>query len=146
MVSKGHPYDHDAFLAMFEEGGDVELTLVQQPAAQVILQPDNVADYDAVLFYDMSGMQGHGARADMPGGDGLSIRQVQASITIRTCLFFAQRDDLEGLGELVQEGLLLSRTFSDHAEIGTWRRQVQELVNHDSGAPVEAAADKDQDR
>ena len=24
LVSKGHPYDHDAFLEMFEEGGDVE--------------------------------------------------------------------------------------------------------------------------
>ena len=80
MVSKGHPYDHDAFLAMFEEGGDVELTLVQQPAAQVILQPNNVADYDAVLFYDMSGMEGHGARADMPGGVGNPPEGYRSSI------------------------------------------------------------------
>jgi hypothetical protein len=80
LVTKGHPFDHDAFLAMFEEGGDVELTLVQQPAAQIILRPEHVADYDAVLFYDMSGLEGHGARADMPGGDGNPPPAYQQSI------------------------------------------------------------------
>ena len=36
----------DAFLAMFEEDEDINTTLVEQPAAQVILRPENVADYD----------------------------------------------------------------------------------------------------
>ncbi len=56
IVSKGHAYNHDAFLAMFAEDPEIETTLVEQPAAQVILQPENVARYDAVLFYDMSGI------------------------------------------------------------------------------------------
>jgi hypothetical protein len=64
VVSKGHPYNHDAFLAMFEEDPEVETTLVEHPAAQVILQPDNVARYDAVLFYDMSGIPDIGLQHD----------------------------------------------------------------------------------
>ena len=43
IVSKGHAYNHDAFLAMFEEDEDIETTLVEQPAAQIILQPYEVA-------------------------------------------------------------------------------------------------------
>jgi hypothetical protein len=65
---------------MFEESGEVELTLVQQPAAQIVLRPEHVQFYDAVLFYDMSGMQGHGARADMPGGDGEAPDDYKRSI------------------------------------------------------------------
>jgi len=65
---------------MFEAFEDIELTLVQQPAAQILLRPEHVQDYDAVLFYDMSGMQGHGARSDMPGGDGEAPEDYKRSI------------------------------------------------------------------
>lgn len=58
IVSKGHPFDHDAFLAMFSAMEGVTTTLVEQPAAQVILAPAHVGDYDCVLFYDMSGLSG----------------------------------------------------------------------------------------
>ncbi len=64
IVSKGHTYNHDAFLAMFDEDPDIETTLVEQPAAQVILRPDNVSAYDAVLFYDMSGIPNVGLTHD----------------------------------------------------------------------------------
>lgn len=56
IVSKGHAFNHDAFMAMFENEEDIDTTLVEQPAAQVILRPDNVDRYDAILFYDMSGI------------------------------------------------------------------------------------------
>ena len=42
IVSKGHAYNHDSFLAMFEDYEDINTTLVEQPAAQVVLQPENV--------------------------------------------------------------------------------------------------------
>ena len=64
IVSKGHAYNHDSFLAMFEEAGDMNTTLVEQPAAQVILRSENIADYDAVLFYDMSGIPNIGLLHD----------------------------------------------------------------------------------
>ena len=63
VVIKGHPYDYNAFHAMFDESPGLNATFVEQPAAQVLLQPENVSEYDAVLFYDMWGIRGD-------GGDG----------------------------------------------------------------------------
>ena len=80
LVSKGHPFAHDAFLEMFEGVDDIDVTLVQQPAAQVILRPEHLQDFDAVLFYDMSGIAGHGMREDAPGGDGEPPPDYVASI------------------------------------------------------------------
>jgi len=80
IVSKGHPYDHDAFLAMFEEDPDIVTTLVEQPAAQVILQPDNVARYDAVLFYDMSGIPNIGLQHDEADDKGRPSEDYRRSI------------------------------------------------------------------
>jgi hypothetical protein len=64
LVSKGHAFDHDAFLAMFAEMPGVTTTLVEQPAAQVLLQSEYVGRYGCVLFYDMSGIPGVGLTHD----------------------------------------------------------------------------------
>lgn len=64
LVSRGHDYDHNAFLAMIRALPDVDATLVEQPAAQVLLRPENVDPYDAVLFYDMCGIPGAGLLHD----------------------------------------------------------------------------------
>ena len=58
IVSRGHFFDRSAFFAMFDAMEGVFATHVEQPAAAVMLRPDNLADYDAVLFYDMSGIPG----------------------------------------------------------------------------------------
>ncbi|MEC8645133.1 MAG: ThuA domain-containing protein [Pseudomonadota bacterium] len=70
IVSKGHAYNHDAFLAMFDGYADLNTTLVEQPAAQIILQPQNVDRYDAVLFYDMSGIPDVGLTHDESDSQG----------------------------------------------------------------------------
>ena len=80
IVSKGHPYDHDAFLAMFDKDSDIETTLVEQPAAQVILRPENVSRYDAVLFYDMSGIPDIGLRHDDATDKGQPTEDYRRSI------------------------------------------------------------------
>ena len=41
VVSKGHDYVHDSFMAMFTAMDGVTMALVEQPAAQIILQPEN---------------------------------------------------------------------------------------------------------
>ena len=56
VVAKGHPYDHNGFHAIFDDNEDLVSTFVEQPAAQIMLRPENVAPYDAVLFYDMWGI------------------------------------------------------------------------------------------
>jgi hypothetical protein len=56
VVTKGHTYDHNAFHALMDDNKDITTTFVEQPAAQVMLRPQNVERYDAVLFYDMWGI------------------------------------------------------------------------------------------
>jgi hypothetical protein len=71
VVTKGHAFERDSFLSMFDTMPDIEPTMVDQPAAQVVLAPENIGDYQAVLFYDMSGIPGVGLTHDgaSPQGD-----------------------------------------------------------------------------
>lgn len=80
LVSKGHDYNHDAFLAMFQAMEGIDATLVEQPAAQVLLQPEHVVDYDAVLFYDMSGIPGVGLTHDLADPQGQPTPAYRAAI------------------------------------------------------------------
>ncbi|HEY6599099.1 MAG TPA: ThuA domain-containing protein [Pseudomonadales bacterium] len=64
IVTKGHAFDHNAFLAMFADMRGVTTTLVEQPAAQAVLGAADAARYDCVLFYDMSGIPGIGLTHD----------------------------------------------------------------------------------
>ena len=57
VVTKGHPFDYNGFYAMFDENPELLTTQVEQPAAQVMLRPENVAEYEAVCFYDMWGTE-----------------------------------------------------------------------------------------
>ena len=80
IVSKGHDFDHNAFLAMFDGMEGVSATLVQQPAAQVLLEPGNAGAWDAVLFYDMSGIPGIGLLHDGANDTGVPPDSYRASI------------------------------------------------------------------
>ena len=80
IVSKGHDYAHDSFLAMFAEMPGVTATLVEQPAAQAVLRPEHVGAYDSVLFYDMSGIPGIGLLHDGANDTGVPPDSYRASI------------------------------------------------------------------
>ena len=71
IVSKGHDYAHDAFLAMFDAMEGIEATLVEQPAAQTVLQPEHVEPWDVIFFYDMSGIPGIGLLHDGANNTGV---------------------------------------------------------------------------
>ena len=43
-------------MAIFDADPGVNATSVEQPAAQVMLRPEHIGPYHAVLFYDMSGI------------------------------------------------------------------------------------------
>ncbi len=70
IVSKGHDYVHDSFLAMFAAMDGITTTLVEQPAAQIVLQPEHAGVYDAVFFYDMCGIPGAGLLHDGANNSG----------------------------------------------------------------------------
>jgi len=54
-------------MAIFEADRGVAATAVEQPAAQLLLRPEHVGAYDAVLFYDMSGIELSGRRGEGAG-------------------------------------------------------------------------------
>jgi hypothetical protein len=76
IVAKGHDYDQTAFNAMFRAMRNVRTTLVEQPAAQIILQPEHVGTYDCVLFYDMTGLTGQPPDAYRDAVEALTDRGV----------------------------------------------------------------------
>ena len=55
VVTKGHAFSRDGFEAMLRAAG-VEPTMVDQPAAAMLLNPAALRRFDAILFYDMPGM------------------------------------------------------------------------------------------
>jgi len=57
LVTKGHPFDRNAFAAIFESFPDVATTTVEQPAAQRFFDPVSAALYDAIVLYDMPGIE-----------------------------------------------------------------------------------------
>ena len=71
VVSKGHDYAHDSFIAMFNAMQNITMTLVEQPAAQVVLQSDNIRHYDVIFFYDMCGIAGAGLLHDGANDTGV---------------------------------------------------------------------------
>ncbi|MEM6709338.1 MAG: ThuA domain-containing protein [Pseudomonadota bacterium] len=80
IVSKGHPYDHNAFIAMFEAFEGVTATLVELPAAIAVLAAPSAARYDVVFFYDMSGIPGVGLTHDDTDAGGQPSREYAAAI------------------------------------------------------------------
>lgn len=55
--TKGHPFDTADFFAMFNAMKGMTWTHVEQPATTALLSPDGCADFGALLFYDVPGLQ-----------------------------------------------------------------------------------------
>ena len=56
LVTKGHPFARDAFHAMFDAIPDCAVTAVEHPAAELFFDPARAAPYDAIVLYDMPGI------------------------------------------------------------------------------------------
>ena len=80
IVSKGHDYDHSSFLNMFADNADMEVTLVEHPAATVVLGDVSAARYDVVFFYDMCGVPGLGMPHDGSEGSGRPTAEYEQAI------------------------------------------------------------------
>jgi type 1 glutamine amidotransferase len=57
VVTKGHPFERDAFFAVFESWRDIACTAVEQPAAQAFFTPEAARPYHAIVLYDMPGIE-----------------------------------------------------------------------------------------
>jgi type 1 glutamine amidotransferase len=56
VAAKGHPYLRDPFMAIFDNIPGIACTLVEQPAAQRLMTPAAMAGFDALVLYDMPGI------------------------------------------------------------------------------------------
>jgi hypothetical protein len=52
---RGHPFDRTAFDAMFQAMEGVSATMVDQPAAALLMNPEGMRD-DVLVLYDMPGL------------------------------------------------------------------------------------------
>lgn len=59
LLTKGHPFEKEAFFAIFDANPDIQWTHVEQPAAQAFFNPELAAPYDAFVCYDMPGLLFH---------------------------------------------------------------------------------------
>jgi uncharacterized protein len=60
LVTKGHPFDKQAFFRVFDEMDGVNWTHVEQPAAQALFEVEHAAAFDAFVLYDMPGIRFRG--------------------------------------------------------------------------------------
>jgi type 1 glutamine amidotransferase len=56
VVAKGHPYLRDPFMAIFDEMEEIACTLVEQPAAARMMSIKAMKGFDALVLYDMPGL------------------------------------------------------------------------------------------
>ncbi len=55
-IARGHPYEREAFAALLQGLDEFDVCHVEQPAVQRCLGPQAARDYDAILCYDMPGI------------------------------------------------------------------------------------------
>ncbi|MEP7350478.1 MAG: ThuA domain-containing protein [Sphingorhabdus sp.] len=60
---RGHPFDRTAFDAMFQAMEGISATMVDQPAAARLMNPEGMRDFDVLVLYDMPGL-------DFTSGEG----------------------------------------------------------------------------
>lgn len=53
---RGHPFDRTAFDAMFQAMEGISATMVDQPAAAQLMNPQAMRGYDVLVLYDMPGL------------------------------------------------------------------------------------------
>lgn len=53
---RGHPFDRTAFDAVFQSMDGIAATMVDQPAAALLMNPEGMREFDALVLYDMPGL------------------------------------------------------------------------------------------
>lgn len=53
---RGHPFDRTAFDALFQSMAGISATMVDQPAAALLMSPQGMRDFDVLVLYDMPGL------------------------------------------------------------------------------------------
>lgn len=57
LVTRGHPFDRDAFYEVFEANPEIEWSSVEHPVAQRLFNAESAEDFDCFVLYDMPGIE-----------------------------------------------------------------------------------------
>lgn len=57
VVTRGHPFDRNAFFAVFEANGEIEWSHAEHPAAQLLFGAEAAERFDCFVLYDMPGIR-----------------------------------------------------------------------------------------
>jgi hypothetical protein len=71
---RGHPFDRTAFASLFADMIGISVTFVDQPAAALLMRPELAAHFDALLLYDMPGIDFASEPRAMPIGPEPAVR------------------------------------------------------------------------
>lgn len=71
---RGHPFDRNAFAALFADMARIAVTFVDQPAAALLMRPETVSHFDVLLLYDMPGIDFASEPRAMPIGPEPALR------------------------------------------------------------------------
>lgn len=63
---RGHPFDRTAFDALFQAMEGISATMVDQPAAARLMNPEGMRGFDVLVLYDMPGL-------DFAAGEGAPL-------------------------------------------------------------------------
>ena len=79
VITRGHPFDREAFFAAIDSLEEVSYCAVEYPASQAFFAPELAAQYRSFVFYDMPGMDFQ--RVDP--GDGLAPLLVEPAAAFK---------------------------------------------------------------
>ena len=80
---RGHPFDRNAYAALFDAMEGISVTFVDQPAASLLLRPELVDDFDVLLLYDMPGVDFHCETPGIPAPSDERLRTGLAALLER---------------------------------------------------------------
>ena len=117
---RGHPFDRNAFAALFEGMDGISATMVDQPAAARLMNPEGMRGFDVLVLYDMPGLD-FAASDDPPGyveppGD---LREGIAALCAQGTGIVALHHALAGWPAAPWYGELLGGRFFYHP--GEWQ-------------------------
>ena len=56
VLTKGHPFDAEAFFAVFDSFAGISWTHIEHPDALGVVDPDRAGEFDVLVMYDMPGI------------------------------------------------------------------------------------------
>jgi uncharacterized protein len=62
---RGHPFDRTAFASLFDEMTGISATMVDQPAAAQLMNPEAMRNFDVLVLYDMPGLDFSGVNGPL---------------------------------------------------------------------------------